>query len=178
MRVDATLGPKDTKSPGSTGAASELEPVPVDLEELAEALEGDPLDPTGGGIVDLDTGEIFVECVIENLRDDEGVDLYETRERILGIDRLGSRAAYQDMLDYIESLADEHLAELLTVAVQGRGAFRRFKDVLADRTGTLEPYFAFAEERKLQRAAEWLADSGYISTQPARQRRQRQDPDS
>jgi hypothetical protein len=90
----------------------------VDLEELAEALEGDPLDPTGGGIIDLDTGEVFVECVIEYLRDDEGVDLYETRERILGIDRLGSRAAYRDMVDYIESLADEHLAELLTVAVQ------------------------------------------------------------
>jgi hypothetical protein len=50
-------------------------------------------------------------------------------------------------------IVDEHLAELLLVAVQGRGAFRRFKDVLAERTGTLEPYFVFAEERKLRRAA-------------------------
>lgn len=101
------------------------------------------------------------------MRDDEGVDLHETVEHQLGIDRLGSRAAYQDMLDYIGTLADDHLAELLTFAVQGRGAFHRFKDVLANRTGTLEPYFAFAEARKQQRAAEWLAERGYVSTHTA-----------
>lgn len=151
---------------------AELKPVPVDLEQLAEALEGDPVDPTGGGIIDLDTGEVFVECVIEYLRDDEGIDLYETRERILEIDRLGSRAGYQDMMDYIESLTDGHLAELLRVAVQGRGAFRRFKNVLAAQTGSLELYFAFAEERKFQRAAEWLADNGYVTTKPVRRRGQ------
>lgn len=145
-------------------ADNALQPVPVDLDVLGEALESDPLDPTGGGFLDLDTGEVFVECVIEYRRDDEGVDLYETVEHQLGIDRLGSRAAYQDMLDYIDTLADDHLAELLTVAVQGRGAFRRFKNVLADRTGTLEPYFAFAEPRKQRRAAEWLAANGYVST--------------
>lgn len=154
----------DSESPDGTGDASELKPVPVDLEELGEALEGDPSDPTGGGIIDLDTGEVFVECVIEYLRDDEGVDLYETRERILEIDRLGSHAAYQDMLDYIATVGDEHLADLLTVAVTGRGAFRRFKDVLARRTGTLEPYFAFTNARKHQRAAAWLAEEGYVST--------------
>lgn len=146
------------------GTDGDLKPLPVDLADLAEALESNPLEPTGGGIIDLDTGEIFVECVIEYLRDDEDVDLYETRENILDIDRLGSRAAYQDMLDYIDTLTDEHLAELLTVAVQGRGAFRRFKDVLAEHTGTLDPYFTFANARKHQRAAEWLADNGYIST--------------
>lgn len=168
----------ESENPDGDSTADGLVPVPVDLEELAEALEGDPLDATGGGIIDLDSGEIFVECVIDYMRDDEGVDLYETRERILGIDRLGSRAAYQDMLDYIDSLADEHLAELLTVAVQGRGAFRRFRDALAKRTGTLEPYLAFAEERQLRRAAKWLAANGYVSTRPARRRGQRQSPDS
>jgi len=139
-----------------------LKPIPVDLEELAEALEGDPM--TGGGILDLDTGEVFPECVIDSMRDEEGIDLYETVENQLGVDRLGSHEAYQDMVDYIATLTDEHLADLLTVAVAGRGAFRRFKDVLADRTGTLEPYFAFANARKHQRAATWLAEQGYVST--------------
>ncbi|MEY9858669.1 hypothetical protein ABH935_004284 [Catenulispora sp. GAS73] len=139
-----------------------LKPVPVDLEDLADALEGDPM--TGGGILDLETGEVFPECVIEYMRDDEGIDLYETVENQLGVDRLGSHEAYQDMVDYIATLTDDHLADLLTVAVTGRGPFRRFKDVLADRTGTLEPYFAFANARKHQRAAAWLADQGYVST--------------
>jgi len=34
-----------------------LKPVPVGLEELAEALEGDPL--SSGGILNLDAGEVF-----------------------------------------------------------------------------------------------------------------------
>lgn len=156
---------------------STLKPLAVDLEQLADALEGDPLDPTGGGIIDLDTGEIYVECVIDYTRDEEDLDLYETIENQLGIDRLGSRAAYQDMVDYIDTLTDEHLAELLTVAVQGRGAFRRFKDVLAERLGTLEPYFAFAEKRKIRRAADWLAEQGYVTTRSVQRRSQRQDPE-
>jgi hypothetical protein len=145
-----------------------LKPVPVDLDELAEALEGDPT--TGGGILDLNTGEVFPECVIDYMRNDEGIDLYETVENQLRVDRLGSHEAYQDMLDYIATVDDEHLADLLTVAVTGRGAFRRFKDVLADRTGTLEPYFAFAAARKHQRAAARLADQGYVSTHTRRTR--------
>lgn len=43
-----------------------LKPVPVDLEELAEALEGDPLN--SGGILNLDTGEVFPELVLEYMR--------------------------------------------------------------------------------------------------------------
>lgn len=124
----------------------DLKPVPVDLEDLAEALEGDPVG--SGGILDLDTGEVFRESVIEYMRDEEGTDLDEAIENPLRIDNLGSRDAYQDMLAYIDTLDDEHLADLLKVAVTGRGAFRRFKDVLADRTGTLAPYFAFAGARQ------------------------------
>ena len=139
-----------------------LKPVPVDLEDLADALEGDPM--TGGGILNLETGQVFPECVIEYMRDDEGIDLHETVENQLGVDRLGSHEAYRDMVDYIATLTDDHLADLLTVAVTGRGAFRRFKGVLANRTGTLEPYSAFANARRYQRAAAWLADQGYVST--------------
>ena len=40
-----------------------LKPVPVDLDVLGDVLEGDPLE--GGGILDLDTGEVFPESVIE-----------------------------------------------------------------------------------------------------------------
>jgi len=92
--------------------------------------------------------------------------VYETVENRLSIDHLGSREAYQDMVDYVATIDDDHLADLLTVAGAGRGAFCRFKDVLMDRTGTLEPYFVFANARKHQRAAIWLADNGYVSSHP------------
>ena len=44
-----------------------LSPLPVDLEELADALEGDPL--ASGGLLDLDTGEVWPQSVIDAMRD-------------------------------------------------------------------------------------------------------------
>jgi hypothetical protein len=146
----------DTEIP----SPEDITPVPVDLEELADALEGDPL--SAGGVLDLDTGEVWPECVIEYARETEGEDWDERIERPLGIDRLGSRAAYEDMCEFIDDLDDARLVEKLTIAVRGRGAFSRFKDVLgeADPDG-LEAYYAMARERKLGRAAAWLAENGY-----------------
>ena len=43
----------------------------------------------------------------------------------------------------------------------GRGAFRRFKDVLARWPGELERWHAFSAERQRGRARAWLADAGY-----------------
>jgi hypothetical protein len=52
----------------------------------------------------------------------------ENRYRM--IPKQDSRDGYQDMQEFIWSLEDEHLRELLEVAIQGSGAFRRLKDVL------------------------------------------------
>ena len=41
-----------------------LRPVPVDLEERASVLEGDPAH--GGGRVDLRTGEVWPQFVVED----------------------------------------------------------------------------------------------------------------
>lgn len=62
----------------------------------------------------------------DRLRDniDEEPDRYER------IPRVESHEGYEDMEDFITTIADEHLAELLEVTVNGKGAFRRFKDVL------------------------------------------------
>ena len=142
-------------------------PVPVDLEELADTLEGDPL--MCGGILDLDTGEVWPGHVVDYLRDNEGVDLDEKIENPLGIDNLGSRAAYRDMCDFIAELADAHLARRLDRAIGGRGAFGRFKDILGDHPIELESYYAFASVRKVERAAAWLAEEGYLAV-PSEQR--------
>jgi hypothetical protein len=136
-----------------------LKPLPVDLEELADALEGDPL--LCGGIVDLDTGEVWPRHLMDLLSDEEGVDWDEKVENRLVIDDLGSRAAYQDMCDFISGLPDGTLARRLDRAIGGCGAFRRFKDVLADHPTELESYYRFTHTRKTDRAAAWLAEVGY-----------------
>lgn len=49
------------------------------------------------------------------------------------IERIASPVAYQWMVDFVATIVepkDEHVAEKLSIALMGKGAFRRFKDVL------------------------------------------------
>jgi Uncharacterised protein family (UPF0158) len=53
------------------------------------------------------------------------------------IDRIPSSEAYQWMADFVDEVVapkDQFLAEKLSIALRGRGAFRRFKEVLHEST--------------------------------------------
>jgi hypothetical protein len=70
---------------------------------------------------------------------------------------------------YADSVTDEKLRARLDRALQGRGAFRRFRDVLADGPDGLGPWHDFSDERHQGRARAWLAAAGYrVGTAPER----------
>jgi Uncharacterised protein family (UPF0158) len=137
-----------------------LRALPVDLEELAGVLEGDPL--SVGGRVDIRTGEVWSQAAIDYVLEtgEEDEDTSDDPERWLAVHGGGSREGYRDVL-YIVSVEDPGWAERLAVAIRGRGVFRRFKDELACWPGELERWHALFEERRRGRARSWLAASGY-----------------
>ena len=144
-----------------------LRPLPVDLEELAGILEGDPAH--GGGRIDVRTGEVWPQAAVDYARDKGEVDPDdEDPDRWLAVWCEGSRAAYGDMEDFIEALSDEDRADRLSIAISGRGAFRRFKDVLGRWPGELEGWYAFSDERQRGRSRAWLAAAGYSPRVPGR----------
>lgn len=67
-----------------------------------------------------------------------------------------SHEGYRDMERFIDSVEDEHLRELLEVAIDGSGAFRRFKDVLSRHPNQRQQWFDFQSERERHRILEWL----------------------
>ena len=69
-----------------------------------------------------------------------------------------SYEGYEDMNAFIGTVNDEHLAELLNVAINGKGAFRRFKDVLEGYPEERDRWFHFKDDRLKERALEWLED--------------------
>jgi hypothetical protein len=81
----------------------------------------------------------------------------DNRYRI--IPKQDSRDGYRDMQEYIWSLEDEHLRELLEVAIQGSGAFRRFKDVLYRYPEAQKDWFKFRDERVQRLMVDWLASA-------------------
>ena len=64
------------------------------------------------------------------------------------------------MAAFIETVANARLRDRLSRAIQGRGAFRRFKDALLDYPQERERWFAFRDARQRERTLEWLASEG------------------
>jgi hypothetical protein len=84
--------------------------------------------------------------------------------RFVAIPRLESWESYGDMQDFIVTVRDARLRERLEVAIKGRGAFRRFKDVLERYPHERERWFTFQNDRMIQRAREWLESLGIAPT--------------
>ncbi|WP_282703161.1 UPF0158 family protein [Streptomyces sp. CC219B] len=135
-----------------------LRPLAVDLEMLGMLLEGDPAE--SGGRVDLSTGECW-PAFTDELGPGPEAEEADDPERWLSVPALGSRAGYRDMELFIDGLGDVALADRLRIAIGGRGAFRRFKDVLAGDERSWSRYQRFRDERQRGRARAWLAEEGY-----------------
>ena len=146
--IEAALG---------AGPTPALKPLPVDLEDLGMILEGDPLN--SGGCIDLRDGEVWPQVVLD---DGAVVDLDELDpDQVLWVHSEGSRPGYADMEEFIALIEDGLLADRLERAIQGSGAFRRFKDVLRSDPVLLQRWYGFSEERQRGRARSWLAAEGY-----------------
>lgn len=132
----------------------------IDLDELCQAMEDSSYEHDY--YLDLDNGEILF--LSEYMEEDETQKLRDQIEENSGryelIPKAESHEGYGDMVDFIATVTDGHLAELLEVAVDGKGAFRRFKDVLLNYPEERGRWFRFKDDRTLERALEWLGDIG------------------
>ncbi len=135
--------------PGSSGLR--LPALPVDLDELADLLESGNND---GGWID------WIRDML-NAFDDDRPDFDEDDDRWLAVPSLGGRDAYRDMQDFVAAVTNPSAADLLAVAIEGRGAFRRFKDVVRRFPDLEDDWYRFSDERRHGRARAWLAHAGY-----------------
>ena len=150
----------------TTGAITDRKPLPVDLEQLSDLLEGDAT--YGSGRVELATGEVVLDDSYD-LEDEE--DEPEDPDKWLWVQCEGSRDGYWDMERFIGTVRDPGRADRLGVAIGGgSGAFRRFRAVLARWPSEADRWYAFSAECKRGRARAWLAESGYYVQLAARQR--------
>ncbi len=105
---------------------------PIDETLLEVAMEDADLEHTY--FLHTQTGEVVF--LSEYDVSDESEKLMEEREgdsQYVPIERIPTHVAYQWMVDFVESIVaprNEWAAEKLSIALRGKGAFRRFKDVL------------------------------------------------
>jgi uncharacterized protein YciI len=138
-----------------------LEKAPVDLARLADELDGDR--GQGTGIVDLRTGMVFPPAITDYdpppELDEESEDYEEDRWLHY---RPESGEAYRDMLRFTDRVSSEGLRHRLLDALDGRGAFRRFRDIVFNGPeDVLTQWQIYRQERALGRARAWLAGEGF-----------------
>ncbi len=130
----------------------------VNLDWLVQALEDHSYDASWW--IDPITG------AVEYCSDDEDPEEFEARN-LVPIDSLESRDAYGDMVDFTNRVRDAHVRDLLTRSLQGRGAFRRFKDTLYDLDDIRAEWFEFHDRRMHARAIKWLLWRDLVSEEVA-----------
>ncbi|MBS3782214.1 MAG: hypothetical protein KGY66_08470 [Candidatus Thermoplasmatota archaeon] len=130
----------------------------VDIDELCEAYEFSNFE--NSYYLDLDTGEVLLivhhSGVAEQNRKNKKKIEQDDEGRYIKVPSTDSREGYRDMQDFIQTVDDKDLREKLRIAIDGKGAFRRFKDVLKRYPEERERWFEFKDERTRKRVLEWL----------------------
>lgn len=93
-----------------------------------------------------------VELALEILLDEEG--------RFIRIPERKSAMAYKSMSEFIETIEDPILKEELSTALNGKGAFRKFKEVLIDYPKKRKRWHGFNAKAMKREITEWLNSIG------------------
>ena len=143
-----------------------LDLAALDLEEIATALA----DQTGyehRWLMNPDTGEIAFWTSDTGIDGQNPVDLDDLD--LIAINPLPSYIWYADMADFADLVSDEQAGRRLARAIEGRGAFRRFRAELHEEYPHLLPaWHAFRDARARRRAVEWLTDHSLVGSDAAR----------
>lgn len=146
----------------NTNSPAPLRSVRLDIIELEIAFESATDSELGAfgdttqGYLDLETGRIVWP------ETDEEVEALFHNERFLKIPTNKNRTEFCDLEDFVATLEDGPRRRELSKAIQGRGAFRRFKAIVHG-SGDIELRHAwnwFETRRLRERIVAWLAAAG------------------
>ena len=128
--------------------------IELDWDALEIAVERNSpdtdsyLDLTTGRVLTITTGDpeatINRQTVSENIRN------------FLRVEPASSREQYRWMERFVGSVVDEPLRERLIISIDGKGAFRRFKDVLLAYPAERERWFSYRADLLHWHIHNWL----------------------
>lgn len=140
-----------------------MKKINVSLDDLIDAF--DFSDSDNQHFLDTHTGKIiflqdpdFADETIEEegLRQQIEEDI---EERYIVIPEHDSDEGYCDMQSFTETVKDKNLQEKLWIALNGKGCFRHFKDVLLNYPEEQEKWFNFKNNCIKKRVLEWLEEN-------------------
>jgi hypothetical protein len=126
--------------------------VPIDWEALEDAFENNA--PEVHSYLHVPTGDVL--RIVDGVADPQMHARIAGDQNYLRIEPVSSREQYRWMERFIPMVEEGELQTRLTRAIDGKGAFRRFKDVLMSFGPDRERWFAFRSERLRIFMEAWL----------------------
>jgi hypothetical protein len=141
-------------------------PIPIDWDALETAVERNA--PDTESFLDLRSGQVVTivagdpEAPILKQQVADNIDSF------VRVEPASSREQYRWMERFVQSVADEALRERLIIAIDGKGAFRRFKDVLLAYPAERERWFSYRADLLHWHIHNWLEENDFegASTPP------------
>lgn len=136
----------------ATEPSGPLRDVPVDWEALEDAFENNA--PEVHSYLQIATGEVI--RVVDGVADPQMHARIAADPGYLRVDPVSSREQYRWMERFIPMVENTELRGRLHQAIDGKGAFRRFKDVLMAHAEERERWFTYRSERLKTFMDAWL----------------------
>jgi hypothetical protein len=121
-----------------------MPPITVNWSDLEIAFERNS--PDQESFLDLENGDLL--SIVEGEPDaaSRRAKVANNPNRYLRVDPASSREQYRWMERFVASVSEPTLRERLLVAIDGKGAFRRFKDVLLAFPAERERWFTYRSD--------------------------------
>lgn len=146
----------DSDKPSSEVGNQPMREVPIEWEALEDAFENNA--PEVHSYLHLITGEVL--RVVDGIADPEMHTRIASDATYLRVEPVSSREQYRWMERFIPMIEELELRDQLAAAIDGKGAFRRFKDVLMNFASERERWFLFRSERLRVFMEAWLIAHG------------------
>jgi hypothetical protein len=139
--------------------------IPINWTDLETAFERNS--PDTESFLDTRTGEVVT--VTEGAIDypEQRAKVQSGGEAFVRIEPAASREQYKWMERFVVGVTDEPLRERLVIAIDGKGAFRRFKDVLLNYPTERERWFSYRAELLHWAIQKWMEKEQLAPKEPA-----------
>ena len=144
------------RPPASTSLAVSRGPVRIDLDWDALEIAVERNSPDTDSYLDLTTGRVLTITTGDPEATINRQQVSENIRNFLRVEPASSREQYRWMERFVGSVADEALRERLIISIDGKGAFRRFKDVLLAYPAERERWFSYRADLLHWHIQNWL----------------------
>jgi len=128
--------------------------IDLDWDDLEIAVERNS--PDTDSYLDLTTGRILTITTGDPEAAINRAQVSENIRNFLRVEPASSREQYRWMERFVGSVVDEPLRERLIISIDGKGAFRRFKDVLLAYPAERERWFTYRADLLHWHIQNWL----------------------